>query len=156
MARVFISGSSTGLGLMAAQLLVEQGHTVVLHGRNEARSAEARHALPKAEAVVTGDLSTIRGMPGVAEQVNRLWRFDAVIHNAAIGYREAERVETEDGLPEVFATNTLAPYMLTALIKRPARLVYLSSGMHHSAEANLDDIAWKGRRWSGATAYAEA
>jgi short-subunit dehydrogenase len=34
-ARVFITGSSDGLGLMAARLLIEQGHEVVLHGRNE-------------------------------------------------------------------------------------------------------------------------
>jgi len=156
MARVFISGSSTGLGLMAAQLLVKQGHTVVLHGRNQARSAQAKHALPEAESVATGDLSTVRGMRSIAEQLNRLGRFDAVIHNAGIGYREPKRVETEDGLPEVFATNVLAPYVLTGVIERPARLVYLSSGMHHSADANLDDVGWTRRRWSGATAYAES
>jgi NAD(P)-dependent dehydrogenase (short-subunit alcohol dehydrogenase family) len=156
MAQIFITGSSTGLGLMAAQLLVKQGHAVILHGRNEARSAEAKHALPDAEGVVTGDLSTIRGMRSVAEQVNRLGHFDAVIHNVGIGYREPKRVETEDGWPEVFATNVLAPYVLTGLIELPARLIYLSSGMHRNAEANLDDIAWTQRRWSGSTAYAES
>ena len=112
--------------------------------------------LPQALDVVTGDLSTVRGAREVAEQVNRLGRFDAVIHNAGIGYREPSRVETEDGVPEVFATNVLAPFVLTALIERPARLVYLSSGMHHSAVADLDDLAWTRRRWSGATAYAES
>ena len=155
MARIFISGSSTGLGLMTGRLLAERGHDVVLHGRSEARSADAHREFPQALAVVTGDLSTVRGAREVAEQVNQLGRFDAVIHNAGIGYREPRRVETEDGLPEVFATNVLAPYVLTALIERPARLVYLSSGMHHSADANLDDLAWTRRHWSGATAYAE-
>jgi NAD(P)-dependent dehydrogenase (short-subunit alcohol dehydrogenase family) len=95
-------------------------------------------------------------MRSIAEQANRLGRFDAVIHNAGIGYREPRRVETEDGLPEVFATNVLAPYVLTGLIERPARLVYLSSGMHHGADANLDDIGWTRRPWSGAAAYAES
>ena len=156
MAKVFISGSSTGLGLMTGRLLVEQGHQVVLHGRSAARSADARRQLPSALDVVTGDLTTARGMREVAEQVNRLGRFDAVIHNAGIGYREPKRVETEDGVPEVFATNVLAPFILTALIERPARLVYLSSGMHQSAIAALDDVAWTRRRWSGATAYAES
>ena len=156
MAKVFISGSSTGLGLMTGRLLVEQGHQVVLHGRSAARSADARRQLPQALDVVTGDLTTVRGMREVAEQVNRLGRFDAVIHNAGIGYREPDRVETEDGVPEVFATNVLAPFVLTALIERPARLVYLSSGMHHSAIADLDDLAWTRRRWSGSTAYAES
>jgi NAD(P)-dependent dehydrogenase (short-subunit alcohol dehydrogenase family) len=156
MAKVFISGSSTGLGLMTARLLVEQGHQVVLHGRSAARSAEARRQSPNALDVVTGDLSTVRGMREVAEHVNRLGRFDAVIHNAGIGYREPARIETADGVPEVFATNVLAPFVLTVLIERPGRLVYLSSGMHHSAVAHLDDLAWTRRRWSGATAYAES
>jgi len=156
MAKVFITGSSTGLGLMTGRLLVEQHHQVVLHGRNKERSTEAHRQLPQALEVVTGDLSTVRGTREVAEQVNRLGRFDAVIHNAGIGYREPDRVETEDGVPEVFAINVLAPYVLTALIERPARLVYLSSGMHHSAMADLEDFAWIRRRWSGSTAYAES
>ena len=58
---------------------------------------------------MTGDLSTVRGAREVAEQVNQLGRFDAVIHNAGIGYREPRRVETEDGLPEVFATMSWRP-----------------------------------------------
>ena len=97
MAKVFISGSSTGLGLMTGRLLVEQGHEVVLHGRTATRSREARRQLTKALDVVTGDLTTLRGMRDVAEQVNRLGRFDAVIHNAGIGYREpsASRPKTE-------------------------------------------------------------
>jgi NAD(P)-dependent dehydrogenase (short-subunit alcohol dehydrogenase family) len=156
MAKVFITGSSTGLGLMTGRLLAEQGHQVVLHGRNPERGAEARRQLPQALDVVTGDLSTVRGTREVADQANRLGRFDAVIHNAGIGYREPRRVETEDAMPEVFATNVLAPYVLTALIERPDRLVYLSSGMHHGVVADLDDLAWTRRRWSGSTAYAES
>jgi NAD(P)-dependent dehydrogenase (short-subunit alcohol dehydrogenase family) len=155
MARIFISGSSTGLGLMAGRLLVEQGHEVVLHARNAARAAEAKRELPEAEAVVTGDLETIAGAREVAAAVNALGGFDAVIHNAAVGYREAHRV-TADGLPHVFAINTLAAYILTALIGKPKRLVYLSSGMHHHADAHLDDILWRRRRWDGSTAYAES
>ena len=155
MARVFISGSSTGLGLMAGQLLVEQGHQVVLHARNRGRAEAARASLPEVEDVVIGDLSTIAGARSVAEQVNKLGRFDAVIHNAGVGYRE-RRIATADGLPHVFAINTLAPYLLTALIERPKRLVYLSSGMHRSAEANLHDLTWNSRSWAGAQAYAES
>src|SRR5579862_6120743 len=126
MARVFITGSSDGLGRMAAQLLIEQGHKVVLHARNPARGEEALAAVPGAETVVVGDLSSIAQTRSVAEQVNRLGSFSAVIHNAAVGYREPRRIATEDGLPHVFAVNTLAPYILTALIQRPQRLVYLS------------------------------
>jgi NAD(P)-dependent dehydrogenase (short-subunit alcohol dehydrogenase family) len=155
MARVFISGSSTGLGLMAGELLASQGHQVVLHARNAGRAEDARRAMPAAEAVIVGDIETIAGAKDVAVQVNAVGHFDAVIHNAAVGYRETHRL-TPDGLPHVFAINTLSAYILTALIERPKRLVYLSSGMHHHAQANLDDILWKRRRWNGSQAYAES
>jgi NAD(P)-dependent dehydrogenase (short-subunit alcohol dehydrogenase family) len=155
MARIFISGSSAGLGLMAADRLISQSHKVVLHARNVARAEDARRELPKTEAVVIGDIETVAGAKDIAAQVNALGRFDAVIQNAAVGYREASRV-TADGLPHVFAINTLSAYILTALINRPKRLVYLSSGMHHGADANLDDILWQKRRWNGSQAYAES
>src|SRR6202142_3777118 len=147
MARVFITGSSDGLGKMAAQLVIERGHHVVLHARNERRAQEARAAVPGAEAVVVGDLSSISQTRSVAEQVNALGPFDAVIHNAAVGYQEPRRIATEDGLPQVFAVNTLASYILTALIRKPKRLVYLSSGLHQNGDASLKDLAWEQRTW---------
>jgi NAD(P)-dependent dehydrogenase (short-subunit alcohol dehydrogenase family) len=155
MARIFITGSSDGLGLMVGRLLADQGHKVVLHARNDARAADAKKALPKAEAVVIGDLASIAATKDLAAQVNALGSFDAIIHNAAVGYREGHRT-TSDGLPHVFAINTLAPYVLTALIERPKRLVYLSSGMHERTNANLDDILWRKRAWDGSSAYAES
>jgi NAD(P)-dependent dehydrogenase (short-subunit alcohol dehydrogenase family) len=155
MARVFITGSSDGLGQMAAQLLIEQGHSVVLHARSEQRGNVALAAAPGAESVVIGDLTSIAQTRHVAEQVNRLGSFDAVIHNAGIGYREPRRIATEDGLPHVFAVNTLAPYILTALIEKPKRLVYLSSGLHQSGDANLKDLAWEDRPWRGQQAYSD-
>jgi NAD(P)-dependent dehydrogenase (short-subunit alcohol dehydrogenase family) len=155
MARVFITGSADGLGRMAAQLLIEQGHTVVLHARNQKRGQEAMAAVPGAETVVVGDLSSIAQVRRVAEQVNSLGSFDAVIHNAAIGYQEPRRITTEDGLPQVFAVNTLAPYILTALIQRPKRLVYLSSGLHQSGDASLTDLTWERRPWQGQQAYSD-
>ena len=156
MARIFITGSSTGLGLMAARLLIDQGHAVVLHGRDEARGKAALFGAPGAAGVVVGDLQTLAGMRAVAEATNRSGRFHAVIHNAAIGYREPRRSETTDGLPQLFAVNVLAPYVLTALMEHPARLIYLSSGMHHGARPIFDDLLWTRRRWRGDEAYAES
>ena len=155
MAQVFITGSSDGLGLMAARLLIEQGHQVVLHGRSDDRSRDALKAAAGARGAVTGDLSTIDGARIVADQVNNLGRFDAVIHNAGVGYREG-RVEREPGVPSVFAVNVLAPYILTALIEKPARLVYVSSGTHHGVRPRMDDLLWTRRAWSGFSAYAES
>jgi NAD(P)-dependent dehydrogenase (short-subunit alcohol dehydrogenase family) len=155
MARVFITGSSDGLGRMAAQLLIEQGHSVVLHARNRERGQEALAAVPGVETVVIGDLTSISQTRTVAEQVNALGAFDAVIHNAGVGYREPLRIATEDGLPHVFAVNTLAPYILTALIHKPKRLVYLSSGLHKGGDASLKDLGWEHRPWQGQQAYSD-
>ncbi len=155
MAKVFITGSSDGLGLMAGRLLAEQGHAVVLHARSAARAAETQAALPQAEAVVVGDLSTLAAMRAVAAQANAQGRFDAVIHNVGLGYREPGRVQTEDGLSRLWAVNVLAPYVLTALMEKPRRLVYLSSGMHTGGDASLDDLQWERRPWNGSQAYAD-
>ncbi len=155
MSRVFITGSSDGLGLLAGRLLAGQGHQVTLHARNDARAADARRALPQAEAVVTGDVSAIAEMRQVATQANALGRYDAVIHNVGVGYRE-RHVETADGLSRVFAVNVLAPYLLTALIEPPRRLVYLSSGMHRGGGPDLHDPQWTARRWNGSQAYSDS
>ena len=153
--RVFITGSADGLGLAAARLLAKDGHRVTLHARNDQRASDARRALPQAESLVVGDVSSIAQMRVVAEQVNALGSFDAVIHNVGVGYR-GPRIETTDGLAQVFAVNLLAPYLLTALIARPARLIYLSSGMHTEGEARLDDPQWTSRRWNGSQAYSDS
>src|SRR5690349_19898052 len=140
---------------MAARLLINEGHLVVLHGRNEGRSRAALAAAGGAGGIVSGDLSTIAGARTFVDQVNELGRFDAVIHNAGVGYRDG-RVEMQPGVPSVFAVNVLAPYILTALIHRPKRLVYLSSGMHRGVRPRMDDLLWTKRSWSGASAYAES
>jgi NAD(P)-dependent dehydrogenase (short-subunit alcohol dehydrogenase family) len=155
MARIFVTGSADGLGKMAAQLMVEAGHAVVLHARNQERATQALAAVPGAQGAVVGDLSSIEATRGIADQINRLGAFDAVIHNAGIGYQERVRGDTVDGLPPLFAVNTLAPYILTALIRRPKRLVYLSSGMHRGGDTSLADLAWKNRRWNGSSAYCD-
>jgi NAD(P)-dependent dehydrogenase (short-subunit alcohol dehydrogenase family) len=155
MARILITGSADGLGRLAASELISQGHDVVLHARNEARAADAMAALPKAAAVLTGDLASIAETRDLAQQANESGRFDVVIHNAAVGYQES-RIETVDGLEHVFAINALAPYLLTALIDRPDRLIYLSSGMHEGADVVLDDLQWVRRRWRGSQAYSDS
>ena len=156
MARVFITGSSDGLGLMAAQLLVEQGHRVVLHARNEQRAEQTRQRLPAAETILIADLANLREQRSLAAQANAIGTFDAVIHNAAIGYQEPRREQTEDGLSRLFAINSLAPYVLTALMHPPNRLVYVSSGLHLQGDANLRDLNWNDRRWSGHQAYSDS
>ena len=118
---------------MAAKLLVGDGHEVILHARNKERAQSAMNAVEGAKDVIVGDFSSIEEIKSVAEQANRLGSFDAVIHNAAIGYREPKRLNTVDGLAHLFTINSLAPYILTCLIEKPERLIYLSSGLHHQS-----------------------
>jgi len=155
MSTVLITGSADGLGLMAAKLLIHEGHDVVLHGRSPQRAQEALAAAPGAAGALSGDLSSIAETTALAEQANAHGRFDAVIHNAGV-YRLPERVETGDGLSKVFAVNLLAPYLLTALVQRPDRLVYLSSGMHRGGDPDLSDLQWTRKPWNASQAYADS
>ena len=156
MSKVLITGSADGLGREAAQQLVRGGHEVVLHARDEARAAQALAGVPGATAALPGDLSSIASTRALADRINAAGAFDAIIHNAGIGYREPTRRETEDGLEHVFQTNVLAPYLLTALVNRPARLIYLSSGLHRSGDPGLADLQWEHRRWDGYQAYSDS
>ena len=105
--------------------------------------------------IVIADLADLEAARTMAQSVNALADVDAVIHNAGV-YVDAERSLTVDGHPRVVAVNVLAPYLLTAHIKRPARLVYLSSGMHTSGQAALGDLDWDRRTWNGVQAYCDS
>lgn len=155
MSRIFITGSTDGLGLAAARALLSEGHEVVLHARSSKRAAAFADLTPRSGGIVIGDLSSAVETRALAEQVNELGRMDAVIHNAGI-YQEPARGRTPEGHAKVLAVNTLAPYLLTALMQRPDRLIYLSSGMHRSGSASLRDIDWLERRWEPSTAYSES
>ena len=155
MARIFITGSTDGLGRAAAESLLNDGHEVVLHARSKARVAEIDPLASRSLGVAIGDLSSAAETRSIADQVNAIGRMDAVIHNAGI-YTAPDRGSTPEGHSTVLAVNTLAPYILSALIERPDRLVYLSSGLHRGGEGSLADLDWTKRRWDGAKAYAES
>jgi NAD(P)-dependent dehydrogenase (short-subunit alcohol dehydrogenase family) len=158
MARILITGSSDGLGSLTAQALTRKGHTVVLHARNAQRAKDAQKACPDASAVLTADLSSLSETQKLAEEANKHGPFDCVIHNAGM-YRGGFR-RTEDGFPSLIAINTLAPYVLTCLIKpRPKRLVFVSSGLHSGGDTSLSDIVWQQRgekAWSDMQGYSDS
>ncbi|MBT2549676.1 SDR family NAD(P)-dependent oxidoreductase [Arthrobacter sp. ISL-65] len=131
MARIFITGSAGGLGLNAARALLQQGHEVVLHARDESRFASAGEVRDQALGTVIGDLADLTATARVAEQADQFGPFDAVIHNAGVYSGN-----------QIFAVNTVAPYILTALMARPRRIVYISSGMHRSGSPDLQGIDW--------------
>jgi NAD(P)-dependent dehydrogenase (short-subunit alcohol dehydrogenase family) len=155
MATVFITGSTDGLGRAAAESLLADGHQVVLHARSAERAATVATLAQRCAGIVVGDLRSAADTGRIADQVNAIGRMDAVIHNAGI-YTERSRGATAEGHAGIFAVNTLAPYMLTALIARPRRLVYLSSGLHRGGEGSLGDLDWTTRPWDHARAYAES
>lgn len=155
MRRVFITGSTDGLGRAAAVELLKGGHLVVLHARTQQRAEALKDLAPRAAGVVIGDLASAAETRSLADQVNRIGRMDAVIHNAGI-FREPQRGNTPEGHPKVLAVNTLAPYLLTEWLQRPARLIYLSSSMHRGGDDSLRDIDWKERSWDTYRAYSES
>lgn len=138
MARVFVTGSADGLGRAAAHTLLTEGHQVVVHVRGQQRRAAVEEFLSRGAAMVAGDLSDLEQTRDVAAQVNALGHMDAVIHNAGV-YSGAA----------VLPVNVVAPYVLTALIQRPSRLIYLSSGLHRSGHPVVEGMDWTGQRESG-------
>jgi NAD(P)-dependent dehydrogenase (short-subunit alcohol dehydrogenase family) len=131
-ARILVTGSTQGLGRLTAETLLRDGHHVVAHSRNAGRLDDLA---ARGADVVVGDLADIEQIRDVAEQVGRLARLDAVIHNAGVMTG-----------PTVLPVNVVAPYLLTALVEPPARLVYLSSGMHRGGRAELAGLDWSGTR----------
>ncbi len=135
MAKIFITGSSDGLGLLAAKDLVEQSHEVYVHARNKQRAQDLAKEVPNASKILIADLAKIDEVKQLANELNSFGRFDAIIHNAGISSRE------------LFNVNVLAPYMLTAEIETPNRLIYLSSSMHKGGnmlknEAEISNISY--------------
>jgi NAD(P)-dependent dehydrogenase (short-subunit alcohol dehydrogenase family) len=156
MSRVFVTGSSDGIGLETARRLLAAGHEVVGHARDDARANDLRAAAPGLAAVVTGDLASLAETRELAAGATAAGPFDVVVHNAGIGGGRPERSETADGLERIFHVNVVAPYVLTALMPRPARLVYLTSGLEADGRVRFDDLQWTERPWDGMQAYSDS
>ena len=131
MAQIFITGSADGLGRAAAETLLGDGHDVIVHARSAERLANVNALIAQGASAVVGDLADLDQTRTVADQVNRLGPVDAVIHNAGV----------LSG-PGLLRVNVVAPYLLTALIRRPQRLVYISSGMHQGGRAEVAGLDW--------------
>lgn len=129
--RILITGSTAGLGQLAAARLLARGHRVVAHARDARRAADVRRDLPGLETVVTGDLRNLDQTRALASQINELGAFDTIIHNAG-----------EYGLTgeEMLNTNSLSPYLLTTLIEAPSHLVYVTSELHLGGNLALEEV----------------
>jgi NAD(P)-dependent dehydrogenase (short-subunit alcohol dehydrogenase family) len=147
--RILITGSTTGLGLIAGELLTKLGHDVVLHARSKSSK------MNKALTYLIGDFSKPEEVKSVADEANKLGRFDSVIHNAGV-YTASPK--------ELFSVNVLAPYLLSNRLTQPERMIFMSSGMHRSGQMNLEQqkckysdtklfdlmlAKWFARQWPG-------
>jgi NAD(P)-dependent dehydrogenase (short-subunit alcohol dehydrogenase family) len=133
-ARIFITGSTDGLGLATAETLLRDGHEVIVHARSSRRLPAVQHLLDRGAQSVVGDLAVLADVRQLAADANGIGGIDAVIHNAGVLSGAA-----------LLPVNVVAPYLLTALMPGPRRLVYLSSGMHRGGDAGLAGLDWAGR-----------
>lgn len=158
MSRVFITGSAQGIGAECARQLIDRGHEVVLHARNETRATDAVAVNPGATAVVIGELSDMESTRALATAANAHGPFDVVIHNAGVGGggSASARAETADGLERIFHINVVAPFMLTALMPVAPRMIYLTSGLEAQGRWVPDDLQWTSRAFSGMQAYSDS
>lgn len=129
--RVFITGSTSGLGLLTAQQLIADGYQVYLHARNHDRATMVHSKCPQAAGIMIGDLSNVDDLKRIAMEVNKLGRLTSIIHNAGV-YTSNQRL--------TFQVNVLAPYVLTALINPPERMIYTASNMHAGAPLEIQQL----------------
>jgi NAD(P)-dependent dehydrogenase (short-subunit alcohol dehydrogenase family) len=153
---IFVTGSADGIGLETARTLIEGGHRVVLHARNHDRARDTRAAVPGAAGVLVGDVSSRAQIRALASAAGEYPPFDAVVHNVGVGGGAPHRRLTGDGVEHIFAVNVLAPYLLTALMPAPARLIYLTSGLESVGRVDFDDLQYERKPWDGMQAYSDS
>ncbi|NYI40203.1 SDR family NAD(P)-dependent oxidoreductase [Demequina lutea] len=156
MARIFITGSTRGIGAETARQLIGLRHDVVLHARDASRDDAARHDFPEAAGVAVGEFDSLESTTALAAAANDLGPYDVIIHNAGVGGGVAGRALTADGLERIFHINVVAPYILTALMPVPSRLIYLTSGLEADGTWEPDDLQWSSRDWNGMKAYSDS
>ncbi|MGK3938310.1 SDR family NAD(P)-dependent oxidoreductase [Streptomyces caeruleatus] len=142
MSRILVTGSADGLGRAAADALLSAGHDVVVHARSPQRASALDALAARGARVVVGDFAERDAVRRIAAELRDAEPLDAVIHNAGVWSG-----------PAVMPVNVIAPYLLTALLPGPRRLVYLSSGSHFSGRPSLAGVDWRG---GSAGSYADS
>lgn len=117
---------------MTAKILHEKGHEVFLHAKNQRRAEETAMHFQNKVKVFIADLSDFEEVKKLAREVNSYGVFDVIIHNAGV-FHSAHDV--------IFKVNTLAPYMLTALMHKPKRMIYIGSNMHSSGTEKTENLS---------------
>ncbi|MCW3467219.1 SDR family oxidoreductase [Chitinophaga nivalis] len=152
MKKIFlITGATAGIGKITAIHLAKTGATVVIHGRNAAKTIQTQQEIihltgNTAIDTLTGDLSLMTDVKKIAHTFrNRYNHLDVLINNAGI-LAATRRETTAEGYENTFAVNVLAPYLLTALLfdqlqhSHKARVINVSSAMHSLARPDFNDL----------------
>jgi retinol dehydrogenase 12 len=160
-----VTGASAGIGRVTARVLAARGAEVVIVCRDAGRGADA---LAEVAAAATGapptlmqaDLSSQASIRALAAGLAaRHPRIDVLLNNAGAIY--TTRRVTADGIEETLATNHLAPFLLTALLREPlaaapaGRVVTVASTIHRRGVIDFDDLQSE-RRYRPMRAYAQA
>jgi NAD(P)-dependent dehydrogenase (short-subunit alcohol dehydrogenase family) len=132
--RILVTGSADGLGRLAAVALLSAGQDVVVHARNEERATNVDALVDRGADLVVADFADRDAVRRVAAELNDAKPLDAVIHNAGVWSGRA-----------VMPVNVIAPYLLTALVPAPRRLVYLSSSSHFGGRPSVAGVDWRGQ-----------
>lgn len=132
--RILVTGSTDGLGRRTAESLLSAGHHVIVHARNQDRAATLAPLMNRGADLIVADFTDRDAVRRVAAGLNDRPPLDAVIHNVGVWSG-----------PAVIPVNIVAPYLLTALLPLPRRLIYLSSGSHFGGQpSSLDRVDWSG------------
>lgn len=161
---VVITGSTSGIGKVAALELAAKGARIVAVARDKARGEETLAELDKrapglAHKIHYADLSLLADMKRVAAEIAASEpRIDVLINNA--GAMFAKRQVTSDGFERTFALDHLSYFVVTAGLRQrllasgPARIINTSSDAHKGGHLDIDDLQTE--KYTSIKAYARA
>ena len=156
----FVTGSTDGIGKFTAFRLAKAGHSVIIHGRDPAKTRRVAKEIGAADSFVA-DLSLMCEVRRLGEQVSAKYpRIDGLLNNAGTfdGNYTGSRIETEEGNEYSLAVNVLAPFLLTSLLLENVRSsgagrILITSSISKGAADALDDLQCASC-WSAHRAYA--
>jgi NAD(P)-dependent dehydrogenase (short-subunit alcohol dehydrogenase family) len=162
---VLVTGANSGIGKSASLALAKMGATIVMVARNKEKGEAARSEIIKESQndsvdLLIADLSSLESVRQLATEFKRKYsQLHVLINNA--GLFNQRRHVTMDGYEDTFATNYLAPFLLTNLqldllkVSAPSRIINVSSVGHYNGHINFDDLNLE-KEYGGWKAYGQS
>ena len=155
---ILITGSTDGIGLEAAKILLQQGHHILLHGRSKDKLQKLSTELAHLGQLDTfcADLSDLQAVSQFAKDVTHKYpQLDVLINNA--GVLKTTHTNNQDGIDMRFVVNTIAPYLLTTLLLpllKKGRIINISSAAQMSVD--LLALVGKGKQMNAMDTYSQS